>query len=140
MKIKIVKSIQGPKGLFIKAGKMFQARKLMEVPFQFQPPYQIIDGEFSGIKVPYESAIETEDEITYTQKEWNDMENHYMHELDKEQEQKERAQHLVTNLKAIMKRKNIEIEELEFDKFIYSSALKAAIEKIDQDNLNQKNK
>lgn len=116
------------RGNVLKAGKFFQARKLVEVPFQFNSPFQIIDGEFSGIKVPYENAIEVENEKTFTEKEWNDMENHYMHEFDKEREQKERAQQLVQELTETIKKKNAEIERLDFCVNVLAGSLQAMTE------------
>jgi predicted RNase H-like nuclease (RuvC/YqgF family) len=60
-------------------------------------------------------------EKVYTEKEWNDMENYYMALLDKEREQKNRAQQHVINLTESIKKKRAEIEQLEY--FITSLTL-----------------
>jgi hypothetical protein len=67
---------------------------------------------------------------TYTEKEWNDMENHYMSLLDKEVAAKDRAVDMVASLGKQMVKKNTEIEKLEFYVSALSIGLSASSEAI----------
>ncbi|MCV9884725.1 hypothetical protein [Metabacillus halosaccharovorans] len=48
--------------------------------------YVVKDGFFSGSKI-HRCACEVV-KVSYSEKEWNDMENHYLKEIDKEREEK----------------------------------------------------
>lgn len=86
-KIKIVKDLKV--GTFwIRSGEIFNARLLVTMPVQFNPPYQIIEGRCSGITVPREHCMELPQENTYTEKQWNDMKNHYQTQLENERNSK----------------------------------------------------
>jgi hypothetical protein len=88
MKIKIIKDLLKTTGGRIKKGDILKVRIFSRVPFEFNAPYQVVEGTYSGIIIPREYCIELPKEKTYTEKEWNDLENHYMKELDKEREEK----------------------------------------------------
>ncbi len=100
----------------IKKGEVFKVRKLGN-PSLIYPNawvYQIIEGKHSGSRIPPEFCLEIEGSRTFTEKEWNDMENEYMAALDKEKQEKERAQQMVRELTAQINNKNKEIEKLNF--------------------------
>ncbi|MDF1511079.1 hydrolytic enzyme [Bacillus phage vB_Bacillus_1020A] len=130
MKIKTIKVLRGSKG-YIGKGEEFEARILPSIPFQFNAPYQIIEGEHSGAIIPRENAIEIENEKIYTEKEWNDLENHYLSLLDKESEKAKRAEDLVMELTKKIEPKNKEIEKLTFFVEMLSTALKASCKAIE---------
>ncbi|PAE21989.1 hypothetical protein CHH80_03585 [Bacillus sp. 7504-2] len=130
MKIKTIKVLRGSKG-YIGKGEEFEARILPSIPFQFNAPFQIIEGEHSGVIIPRENAIEIENEKIYTEKEWNDLENHYLSLLDKESEKAKRAEDLVMELTKKIEPKNKEIEKLTFFVEMLSTALKASCKAIE---------
>jgi hypothetical protein len=67
---------------------------------------------------------------TYSEKEWNDMENHYMSLLEKERAAKNRAIDMVASLGKQMVKKNAEIKKLEFYVSALSIGLSASSEAI----------
>lgn len=87
MKIKIIKDLKSTSG-WIRKGEIYKVRIYCDLPFQFNAPYQIIDGAFLGEMIPRKNCIELPKERSYSEKEWNDLENYYMKELDKEREEK----------------------------------------------------
>jgi len=87
MKIKVIKDLKLG-GIWIRKNEVYSARIIQRVPIEFNAPYQIIEGSKSGSIIPREYCIELPKEKTYTEKEWNDLENYYMQELDKEREEK----------------------------------------------------
>lgn len=87
MKIKIIKDFKSG-GIWIRKDEVFTVRTIQRMPFEFNVPYQIIEGKNSGSIIPREYCIELPKEKTYTEKEWNDLENYYLKELDKEREEK----------------------------------------------------
>lgn len=89
MKIKIIKDFRTNFG-WIRKGEEFTVRKFYQGPIPLYPNYQIIEGIKSGTFVPSECFIEIPTEKTYTEKEWNDMENEYLSELEKEQKSNEK--------------------------------------------------
>lgn len=65
-------------------------------------------------QIDFIKVFTSEPEKVYTEKQWNDMENYYGARLAKEREQKDRAQQHVINLTESIKKKNDEIEKLNF--------------------------
>lgn len=90
MQVKTLKyfSIKG-KGPIPK-GTVLKVRSLSRAPFELSPKTQIIEGEYSGEFIPREVFIRLPEEKTYTEKEWNDMENYYMELLDIKRERIDR--------------------------------------------------
>lgn len=130
MRIKMIQSIRSAVGPIHK-GEILTVRPYPDGSFiKFNRPYQVIEGHFSGATIPLTHCIVLNEEKTYTEKEWNDMENHYMSELDKETAAKERAVDLVTSLSKQMVRKNDEIEKLKFYLEASGLALEATIASI----------
>jgi hypothetical protein len=79
--------------------------------------YEILDGPYQGHQYWIHHFEKVE--LTYTEKQWNDMENHYMAELDKVRAKYDRAIILLIDITKQAVKKNKEIEKLEF----YVSAL-----------------
>lgn len=91
--------------------------------------YVIKDGFFIGAKVKEEYCKVVD--VRYSEKEWNDMENEYMAALDKEKQEKERAQEIVRELTAQINNKNKEIEKLNFFLECSSLALQVSCQAIE---------
>ncbi|MFE4523450.1 hypothetical protein ACFRCQ_15275 [Cytobacillus firmus] len=91
--------------------------------------YVVKDGFFAGCKI-HKCACEVV-KPTYSEKEWNDMENHYMAALDKERQEKERAQQMVHELTVQINNKNKEIEKLNFFVECSNLALRASCQAIE---------
>ncbi|WP_428909440.1 hypothetical protein [Niallia sp. Krafla_26] len=75
--------------------------------------YKITTGLYQGYYLD-PSSCEVVEDVIYTEKEWNDMENYYLAEIDKEKEQTKRAYEIVSNLSYHLKKKHKEIEKLEY--------------------------
>lgn len=130
MKIKILKRVPGHAGKSILPGEILEARIFATTPFQFNAPFQITDGEFSGAIVQREFAMEIKDEKLYTEKEFNDLKEHYLEKLKKEQDQAVLFQTLSRDLTDQIKQKNKELERANFFIDILSIAFKASCEAI----------
>lgn len=119
MKIKVIEPLvykeKNGKWKNVNPGTIFEARLLPDGFFNFNSPYQVIDGEFSGMIIEREHAMKMEEE-NQTEKESSTTDR-----LKKEREQKERAQELVKSLENQLRQKNSEIEKLEY--FITSLTL-----------------
>jgi hypothetical protein len=89
--------------------------------------YVIKDGFLKGGKIHKNTCVPHK---TYSEKEWNDMENHYMSLLDKEIAAVNRAVDMVASLGKQMVKKNAEIEKLEFCVSALSIGLSASGEAI----------
>lgn len=87
MRIKIIKDFRTNYG-WIRKGEEFTVRKFYQGSIPIYPEYQVVEGSKSGTFVPSECFIEIPIEKTFTEKEWNDLENHYLKLLDKEREEK----------------------------------------------------
>ena len=115
MKIKTIASVIDPFKGMIRKGTIFEVRYLPgNNLINFNQPYQVIEGEFSGTIINREQAIEIDKEKAYTENEWNDMKSYYLEELDKEREKSGRAYDTIQNLTLQLCKKNKEIEKLEF--------------------------
>jgi len=86
MKVEVIKSIR-LKNRWVSPGTILKVRYFPSNQLiQRNQTYQVIAGKFSGCNIPKEYCIKIPDEKTYSEKEWNDMENHYMNLLEKERE------------------------------------------------------
>ncbi|MEK4149040.1 hypothetical protein NST02_18415 [Robertmurraya sp. FSL W8-0741] len=130
MKIKTIKVLRGSKG-YIGKGEEFEARILPSMPFQFNAPFQIIEGEHSGVIIPRENAIEIENEKIYTVKQWKDQEDYYTEKLIKAEDKTKRLEKLVNELTKQIDPKNKEIEKLTFFVEMLSTALEASCKAIE---------
>lgn len=91
--------------------------------------YVVKDGFFKGSKLRKDFCKVVD--IRYSEKEWNDMENEYMAALEKEKQEKERAQQMVRELTAQINNKNKEIEKLTFFLDCSSLALQVSCQAIE---------
>lgn len=133
MKIKIIKKTPVPNritGLAI--GEEYEARHFPSGNLlPINNPYQIIDGNYSGVVVPRENCIVLLEEKTITEKEHNQMKNHYIAKLTNAIEEKKRAQQIVHELTAQINNKNKEIEKLTFFVECSNLALRASCQAIE---------
>jgi hypothetical protein len=90
--------------------------------------YRVLDEPYKGHEY-WKHRFEIIEQ-TYSEKEWNDMENHYMSLLDKEIAAKNRAIEMVASLGKQIVKKNAEIEKLEFYVSALSIGLSASSEAI----------
>jgi hypothetical protein len=115
MKVKMIKNQKVNPVVELQKGTIFEVRVFSELPLQFNAPFQIIDGDHSGIIIPREYCIEVKDETkALTESDWKAREDYYLARLNKEKEEKERAQQLIRDLTEQLKLKNKEIGKLEF--------------------------
>jgi hypothetical protein len=88
VEIKIIKDFQVRNQQML-VGDIYKARYLPGGPIRIiNSPIQVIEGKFSGELVPQEHCILLPKEKAYSEKEWNDMENYYLKELDEAREEK----------------------------------------------------
>lgn len=85
MKVKMIKDFKIGSS-WVRKNEILKVRLLRKVPFDFNPLVQVIEGTYSGGILSREYFIEVPEEKTYTEKEWNDMENYYMDLLEKERQ------------------------------------------------------
>lgn len=131
MKIKMIKRIISSKKV-IQTGEVLNVRVYPDGNLLgFNRPFQVIEGEFSGCVIPLDACIKLEEEKTYTEKQWNDLENYYLAKLDKGREQTAIFQGLARDLTDKVKDKNKEIEKLNFFLEATSTALVAACQSIE---------
>jgi hypothetical protein len=90
--------------------------------------YTIVDGPYKDNQYWIHHFDEYEN--LYSEKEWNDMENHYMSELDKVQAKYDRAIEMVSSLSIQIVKKNREIEKLDFFVSALTIGLSASSEAI----------
>lgn len=81
MKVKVIKDIKFPMGWMIKKGQELEVRACPGL-FLMNRPYQVIEGKYMGETIPFDHCILVEK--TYSEQEWNEMENHYMKLIDDE--------------------------------------------------------
>ncbi len=133
MKIKIIKKTPVPNritGLAI--GEEYEARHLPSGGLlPLNNPYQIINGNYSGVVVPRENCIVLSEEKTITEKEHNQVKYHYIAKLTNAVEEKKRAQQMVRDLTAQINNKNKEIEKLTFFLDCSSLALQVSCQAIE---------
>lgn len=115
MKIKLIKDLKIDRIRSVRTGEEHTVRHLPSDSFlAINRPFQIIEGEHSGVIVPREYCILVEEQKRYSEKDWNLVKNHFTASLDKEKQEKERAQQMVRDLTAQINNKNKEIEKLNF--------------------------
>ncbi|EFV78981.1 hypothetical protein HMPREF1013_00865 [Bacillus sp. 2_A_57_CT2] len=133
MEVKTLKNLNQTTCGQIKKGEVFKVRKL-GVPSLINPNawvYQIVEGKHSGSRLAPEFCLEIGNIKTFTEQEWNEMENHYMDALDKERQEKERAQEMVHKLTEQINNKNKDIEKLTFFVECSNLALRASCQAIE---------
>lgn len=126
MQVEVIKTVSYPLWNKINKGEILNVR---DITCLGQPVYQVTEGKFAYCVIPKEYCKEYV-EKTYTEKQWNDLENYYLGLLDREREQKERAQKLVKDLTDQINKKNDETERLNFFVNILSGALRFSIKEI----------
>lgn len=118
MKVKLIKDTPINEKISICKGQIFEVRPILLTKFfgPIQKGYQIINDncQFMGEFLPVEHCLEQPEEQTYTEKEWNDMENYYLSLLDKEREKKKNCHKLIDGLTEQINQKNREIEKQNF--------------------------
>ncbi len=115
MQIKMIKNQKVNNSIMIHKGSIFPARIFSTSPLQFNAPYQIIDGPHSGVIVQREACIEVKEDVkVLSESDWKVREDYYLARLNKEKEEKERAQQLTRELTEQIRLKNKEITKLEF--------------------------
>ncbi|WP_256846873.1 hypothetical protein [Paenibacillus sp. Pae108] len=117
MKIKIVKGFRPVAHKdFLKEGAILEARKLFKTNTHWD--YQCIDGEYSGIEIPWINCVELPKESLYTESEYQKMKNEYEKKLlVMEDSQKQRDIEFT-----------IRIEELEKERYILLQQIERSIE------------
>lgn len=112
MKIKLLQSIAG-----ISKGTILPVRKITFDQHKDLWAYQVIDGPHLGLGIVCNSldttVVELPQEKAYTEKQWNEREDYYIAQLDREREQKKRAQELVNGLTEKLNAKNKQIQVLD---------------------------
>jgi hypothetical protein len=109
VKVEVLENVYFPLGNVIEKGEIL---KVIETNFLGTPSYKVVEGKFTDCILRINNAVKIDEEI-YTEKQWNDMENYYMSELDKVRAAKERAQELVKGLTETLKHKNNQIDTLD---------------------------
>jgi hypothetical protein len=130
LRVKLIKNVNIHRGPIIPKGEVCNVRVLQSVPFQINPPYQIIDGDYSGHVVSRECCIEVSNEKTFTEDEVKAIEAVHLAKLEKLSAEKDRAIDLVTSMSKQMVKKNAEIKKLEFYVSALSIGLSASSEAI----------
>jgi hypothetical protein len=114
VEVKIIRPVNVKNGPIIPIGEILKVRVFSKQLLDFNAPYQVIEGHYIGHFIPRENCIEYTGEKTYTENQVKVMKEYHKKELEQAYQQKERAQHLVTSLTESMKKKNAEIEKLNF--------------------------
>lgn len=125
MKIKLKHPVNLLSGTKIQQGIELPVIKTIKLWFE---GYEVTEGKYQGPFIHPDNCEVIPDKKTYTEQEWNDMENYYLKQLDKEREQKESANQLVKELTNKINKKNQEIERLDFFTNVLSGSLKAMTE------------
>lgn len=117
MRVKTLKDINDVSSRqLIKKGETFEVR-ILNTANLINPNawvYQIIEGKYSGARLSPEFCLEIENSRTFTEKEWDGLVKSYMGDIEREREEKKRAQQMVHELTAQINNKNKEIEKLNF--------------------------
>lgn len=113
MEVKVIKSIR-LKNIPVESGTVLKVRALSDRILDFNPRYQIIEGLLSGEFIPKECIIRVEEEKKFTEKQWNDMENHYMKQLEDEKAKSERLESIISGLTEGLNQDKEEINRLGF--------------------------
>lgn len=115
MKVKVIKNVNYGNGVTISQGEILKVRVLnIQNLLGDSWVYQIIEGKHSGDRLSPEFCIEIEEEKLYSEKEWNDLKEHHLVQLNKEREQTATFQVLAREMTEKVKEKNKEIEKLSF--------------------------
>lgn len=132
MKVKLIKPVQVSKFVSAKVGEIFKVRHYPDgTLLNLNRPFQVIDGQYSGLLINRDACIEVEEEKQYTEAEWNELKEHYVKELNKEKGQAALFQSLARELTVQIKQKNKELERANFFIDALSVALKASSEAIE---------
>lgn len=110
MKVQIIKDYTINR-LWARKGQVLKARLLSKHPFDLSPQVQVIEGTLSGEFIPKEIFIGIPEEKTYTEKEWNDLENHYLNLMDKERNKVTNQSEKIDSLQSEKKRLENEVDE-----------------------------
>lgn len=113
MRVKLLRPLHFRGNKTLEVGTELEARLLPSLPFQFNAPYQIIEGPCSGFVVSREDCVEVNDLKVYTKEQMETAENYHKAKFDKEKEAKERAEKFVRDLTRTLNEKNVQIEQLE---------------------------
>lgn len=130
LKVKVIKNVNLKRGPIIPEGEECTVRILPTAPFQFNPPYQIIDGPYSGHILSRDCCIELSNEKTFTGEEVIKIEKIYQDIIEKELKEKEKAVELAANASKQLVEKDKEIEKLTFYLKASGLALEAVIESL----------
>jgi hypothetical protein len=118
MKVKTIKSIEFLNSIIPKESELTvypfnvfgQEKKLF---------YQVREGHYKDYVLDANDCELVPSEKSYSEKDWNEMENYYLAEIEKERNAKNRAIGLLAGVTQQLVKKNKEIENLNF----YVSAL-----------------
>jgi hypothetical protein len=128
VQVKIIRPVNIKNGPIIPLSEVLKVRVFSKQFLDFYAPYQVIDGNYIGHFIPRENCIEYEEEKTYNEKQVKVMKDFHKKELEQAYQQKERAQQLVIELTESMKKKNAEINSLEFCVNVLAGSLSAMTE------------
>lgn len=110
MKVKVIKDLK-VNGNWIRKQEELKVRLIGNGPFDFTPQVQVIEGKHSGEYIPRDIFINIPEEKTFTEKEWNDLENHYLNLLDKERNKATNKSENIDILQSEKKRLENEVDE-----------------------------
>jgi hypothetical protein len=130
MEVKVIKDINIQNGPIIPKGEICKVRVLVTQFMEFNAPFQVIEGKYSGHMIPRKYAVEHSNEKMFTTDQVKSIENYYKALLDKERAAKDRAIEMVATLGQQIVKKNAEIEKLEFCVSALSIGLSASSEAI----------
>lgn len=75
VQIRIVTGFKAKGGVWFHAGEKYSARRLALGAFDIKTPFQLVDGNRSGIEIPYKNAVVLKEEKTYSQKQYDELIN-----------------------------------------------------------------
>ncbi|WP_413373245.1 hypothetical protein [Paenibacillus taichungensis] len=73
VQIKIVAAYKAKGGVWFHSGEKYNARRLTIGVLDLTTPFQLIDGNRSGIEIPYKNAIVLKEEKTCSQKQYDEI-------------------------------------------------------------------
>lgn len=112
MQIKMIKDLKVGHA-WIRKGEELTVRTLPGNPFDFSRPYQVIDGNHSGVEIPQEYCISLTEKKTYTEQEYHAMKDDYEKKLlIMEDAQECRERELLKKLKQAHEEKQLLQEEI----------------------------
>ena len=110
MKVRIIKDFK-LKQQWIRKGEVLKVRVLRNFAFGPPPQVQVIEGEYSGEFISREYFVEIPEEKTFTEIEYNDLENHYLNLLSKERNKVTTQKEELESLQREKKRLENEVDE-----------------------------